>query len=74
MGTVVDSAPRCREPVHHDRWTNCDRRDQRTLAIELWNEGPPPSAATFVFARAVGSLWRGTPQSGQRVSCAWLSL
>jgi hypothetical protein len=30
--------------------------------------------ASFVFARAVGSLWRATPQAGQRTSRAWLSL
>jgi hypothetical protein len=30
--------------------------------------------ATLLFARAVGSLWRATPQAGQRLSCAWLSL
>lgn len=30
--------------------------------------------ARFVFAPAVGSLWRATPQVGQRVSCAWLRL
>ena len=30
--------------------------------------------ASFVFARAVGSLWRATPQAGQRASCAGLSL
>jgi hypothetical protein len=30
--------------------------------------------ASLVFARAVGSLWRTTPQAGQRASCAGLSL
>jgi hypothetical protein len=76
MRTVADTAPRCRGPAHDYRGTGCDRFDQETLAIG--GEVPARSeagewGASFTFAATVGSLWRATPQTGQRLRCAEFS-
>jgi hypothetical protein len=57
MQALVDTAPRSRGPAHADRGTDCERFDQET----------------FAFAATVGSLWRTTPQLGQRSRCAEFS-
>jgi hypothetical protein len=66
---LVDTAPRCRGPGHVDRGTDCDRFDQGLPTPSEAGE----SGASFVFAATVGSLWRATPQLGQRSSCAGFS-
>jgi hypothetical protein len=55
--------------------SRCNLVAQRPVSGVLWTLGEVGGCGgTFVFAAAVGSMWRATPQAGQRVSCWWLSL